>query len=258
MDEPKEMPTKSIFREVRNWFRARTRRELIAMGVGAALATFTTIVVVRRYQAKKTGGDERAKVDLEHKCDSNSELLLRDVHEGGIAAVRSYDSMRSGYKSERSEKKSKKYARPPPTVLPPMPPPPPDTPPEPIPTQVSSLPPPEPVAPTRLIATTPPHRIRSLPPLPATGGSRATRLPSAPVPVKTSVPDTRVHVDKGSISKPLPARRRNRSMSRTGSKEGVKTAQNVGSKEAMKTAQDLATARKETSMIKTAKEETKK
>ncbi|CAJ0594267.1 unnamed protein product [Cylicocyclus nassatus] len=256
MDEPKETPTKSIFREVRNWFRARTRRELIAMGVGAALATFTTIVVVRRYQAKKTGGDERAKIDLEHKCDTSSSYAM-SMKEGSRPSE-SYDSMRSGYKSERSEKKSKKYARPPRTVLPPMPPPPPDTPPEPIPTQVSSLPPPEPVAPTRLIATTPPHRIRSLPPFPATGGSRATRLPSAPVPVKTSVPDTRVHVDKGSISKPLPARRRNRSMSRTGSKEGVKTAQNVGSKEAMKTAQDLATARKETSTIKTAKEETKK
>ncbi|VDN37969.1 unnamed protein product [Cylicostephanus goldi] len=171
MDEPKEMPTKSIFREVRDWFRARTRRELIAMGLGAALATFTTIVVVRRYREA----------------------------------------------------------------------------------------PPEPVVPvpTRLIATTPPHRIRSLPPPPVSGASKATRLPSAPPVTKTSVPE-KVQVDKGSISRPQPARRRNRSMSRTGTKEGIKTAQNVPSKEGMKTAQDMATARKDTSGMKTAREERKK
>ncbi|VDM81257.1 unnamed protein product, partial [Strongylus vulgaris] len=60
MAEPKKASSETFLQVVRNWFRARTRRELIAMGIGAVLATFTTAVIVRRYRES----EPKAPADL--------------------------------------------------------------------------------------------------------------------------------------------------------------------------------------------------
>ncbi|RCN26280.1 hypothetical protein ANCCAN_27994, partial [Ancylostoma caninum] len=45
-----KVPAEPLYKVVQNWFRARTRQELIAMGAGLVAATFGTAIIVYKYR----------------------------------------------------------------------------------------------------------------------------------------------------------------------------------------------------------------
>ncbi|EYB93478.1 hypothetical protein Y032_0181g834 [Ancylostoma ceylanicum] len=192
-----------IYKVIQNWFRARTRQELIAMGAGLVAATFGTAIIVAKYRERRRRKmledqitwSSRVTVTRQYSyiqnaskgsCSAEYSILgSSSQHSGrsgmsksiGTRPSESYDSMRS------EGKEPKELVKPPaaePSVpLPPMPPPPPEVPPEPIP------PPPRPAPPAPV-----PPPPRAVPPPPAPPPPPVERKPAdtKPVPVPIAAP----------------------------------------------------------------------
>ncbi|KAL6731823.1 hypothetical protein Aduo_002652 [Ancylostoma duodenale] len=152
-----KVPAEPLYKVVQNWFRARTRQELIAMGAGLVAATFGTAIIVHKYRERRRRKmledqitwSSRVTVTRSSSADSKMSKSI------GTRPSESYDSMRSEGKEPKELLKAP--AAEPAVPLPPMPPPPPEVPPEPVP------PPPRPVPPAPV---PPPPRAIPPPPVP--------------------------------------------------------------------------------------------
>ncbi|ETN78316.1 hypothetical protein NECAME_10451 [Necator americanus] len=147
MEPPPKFPGEPLYRAVQNWFRARTRQELIAMGAGAVVATFGAAVIVSKYRERR-----RRRMLEDHVSWSSTVTVTPSTSADfdmskstGTRPSESYDSMKSEEVRKKDMVKAPMPAPraaplPPAVPLPPMPPPPHDVPPEPIPPPARAIP----------------------------------------------------------------------------------------------------------------------
>ncbi|KAL6731822.1 hypothetical protein Aduo_002651 [Ancylostoma duodenale] len=249
-----KVPAEPFYKVVQNWFRARSRQELIAMGAGLIAATFGTAIIVSKYRERRRRKmledqitwSSRVTVTRSSSADSKMSKSI------GTRPSESYDSMRSEGKEPKELVKAP--AAEPAVPLPPMPPPPPEVPPEPVPPPPRPAPP-APVSPPP-VPPPPPAEAKPAPagkkvPESATSSSQlvlpreasphvnvlkpsaltkpAVFMAAGTAPRSALIPEKKVQVDRGSIMRPHPGSapdKKKTSASKTTqstSKEGMKT-----------------------------------